>query len=154
MDTFAFIFHPVSIKEDTARKFPLAGRLLSERQINFFSRFFPPLYISEINGVVSTSTDNVLRGWFLAIPYTPPTMLRLPLNEVYNKLVACGRKAEKLGARILGLGAYTSVVGDAGATVAQRLDIPVTTGDSYTVYMAVQAARVAAQTMGADLRQG
>lgn len=153
MDTFCFVIHPISIKRDVSRKFPILGRILTERQINFFSRFFPPLYISEITGVVSEYNQRELRGWFVACPYTPPTMLRLPVNEVYNKLVACGHKAEKLGARIVGLGAFTSVVGDAGQTVADRLDIPVTTGDSYTVYIAVEAVREAARVMSIPLNE-
>jgi len=147
-DSFAFIFHPINIKEDVARKYPLLGRVLSEGQINFFSRFFPPVFVSHIDGIISAETGRELKGMFIACPYTPSTMIRLPEQEVYNKLVACGRMAEKRGARILGLGAYTSVVGDAGYTVAQRLEIPVTTGDSYTVYMAIEAARSAAAVMG------
>ena len=59
--------------------------------------------------------------------------------------------AEELGAKILGLGAFTSVVGDAGKTIAERLDIPVTTGDSYTVTMAVEAIREAARVMDMPL---
>jgi predicted amino acid dehydrogenase len=55
--------------------------------------------------------------------------------------------AERLGAHMLGLGAYTSVVGDAGVTVSRSLDIPVTTGDSYTVSVAVQAILKAAEVM-------
>jgi predicted amino acid dehydrogenase len=43
-------------------------------------------------------------------------------------------------------------VGDAGKTIAERLDIPVTTGDSYTVTMAVAAIREAARVM--DLPMG
>ena len=59
--------------------------------------------------------------------------------------------AEKLGAKILGLGAFTSVVGDAGVTIANALDVPVTTGNSFTVAMAVQAIREAAQCDGHSL---
>lgn len=152
-ETFAFIFHPINIKEDVARKYPILGRILTEGQINYFSRFFPPVYISEIGGIVSAETGRELKGWFIACPYTPPTMLSLPVERVYNKLVQCGHMAEQLGANILGLGAYTSVVGDAGKTVAERLDIPVTTGDSYTVFVAVEAAREAARVMGIDFAQ-
>jgi len=39
------------------------------------------------------------------------------------------------------------VVGDAGITIAQSLDIPVTTGDSYTIAIAVEAVREAARVM-------
>jgi fatty aldehyde-generating acyl-ACP reductase len=149
--TFAFIIHPIQIKRDVARKYPLLGKLLSEEQINFFSRFFPPVYLGESHGIRSTSTGEELRGWLIACPYTPPTMMRLPVNVVYDKIVACGRMAQELGADILGLGAYTSVVGDAGRTIADRLDIPVTTGDSYTVTLACDALREAARVMDIDM---
>jgi predicted amino acid dehydrogenase len=152
-DTFAFIIHPIQIKQDVARKFPLLGKLLSERQINYFSRFFPPVYISEIEGIRSEATGRELKGWLIACPFTPPTMMSLPVDVVYRKLVACGHKAESLGARILGLGAYTSIVGDAGVTVADQLEIPVTTGDSYTVVIAVDAIREAARRMDVNLQE-
>jgi len=74
-------------------------------------------------------------------------MLQLSEKTVYRKIVQTGRMAERLGARLLGLGAFTSVVGDAGVTIAHHLDVPVTTGDSYTVSLAVQAAREAARLM-------
>ncbi len=150
-DTFAFIIHPIQIKRDVARKYPLLGNLLTEKQINFLSRFFPPVYLSEINGIRSTSTGKEIKGWFIACPLTPPTMMSLPPETVYRKIVACGNMAEQLGARMLGLGAYTSVVGDGGVTIAQRLDVPVTTGDSYTVVIAVEAIREAAKLMGKDI---
>ncbi|MEO0562152.1 MAG: shikimate dehydrogenase [Chloroflexota bacterium] len=151
-DTFAFIIHPIHIKKHAKKKFPLLASILSERQINYFSRYFPPLYISEVTGIRSI-TGRELRGWLLAVPYTPPTMMRLPVEEVYNKIVATGELAERLGAKILGLGAYTSIVGDAGQTIADRLAIPVTTGDSYTVVMAVEAVREAARRMDIDMRE-
>jgi fatty aldehyde-generating acyl-ACP reductase len=146
-DTFAFIIHPIQIKKDVARKFPLLGKILTEPQINFFSRYFPPVYLSEVDGIRSVATGRELKGWLIACPFTPPTMMSLPVETVYKKIVACGKMAEELGAKILGLGAFTSVVGDAGKTIAERLDIPVTTGDSYTVTMAVAAIREAARVM-------
>ncbi len=147
MDSFAFIIHPIDPKRDVSRKFPFLGRVLTERQIDFFSTFFPPVYISEIEGITSQSTGKTIKGWFLACPYTPRRMMELPERTVYRKIIQTGRMAEKLGANILGLGAFTSVVGDAGVTIANKLDIPVTTGDSFTVAMAVQAIREAAQVM-------
>jgi len=48
---------------------------------------------------------------------------------------------------MLGLGAFTSVVGDGGITIAKALDVPVTTVDSYTVIVAVEAIREAACLM-------
>ena len=152
MDTFAFIIHPIDPKRDVSRKFPLLGRILTERQIDFFSTFFPPVYISEIEGIKSEATGKEIKGWFIACPYTPRRMMELPEQTVYRKVIQTGRLAEKLGAQILGLGAFTSVVGDAGVTIANALDVPVTTGDSYTVTVAVDALRQAAQVMDIPLQ--
>jgi fatty aldehyde-generating acyl-ACP reductase len=151
MDTFAFIIHPIDPKRDVSRKFPFLGKVLTERQIDFFSTFFPPVYISEIEGITSQATGKVVKGWFIACPYTPRRMLQLPERTVYRKIIQTGRMAEELGANILGLGAFTSVIGDAGVTIANALDVPVTTGDSYTVAMAVQAIRDAAKVMDIKL---
>jgi len=151
VDTFAFIIHPIDPKRDVSRKFPFLGRVLSERQIDFFSTFFPPVYISEIEGITSEATGKQIKGWFIACPFTPRRMLELPEHTVYRKIIQTGRMAERLGAKILGLGAFTSVVGDAGVTIANSLDVPVTTGDSYTVALAVQAIRDAAKLMDIDI---
>ncbi len=150
--TFAFIIHPIDAKGDVARKYPFLGKVLPESAIDFLCTFWPPVYISQIEGVRSRSGREI-GGHFLACPYTPKRMLELPEREVYRKIVQTGRLAEKLGAKILGLGAFTSVVGDAGITIAQHLDIPVTTGDAYTVAVAAQAIREAGALMGIDAAQ-
>ena len=151
MDTFAFIIHPIDPKRDVSRKFPLLGRILNKRQIDFFSTFFPPVYISEVEGITSQATGKEIKGWFIACPYTPRRMMELPERTVYRKIIQTGKLAEKLGANILGLGAFTSVVGDAGITIAKGLDVPVTTGDSFTVSVAVDAIREAARVMDIPL---
>ncbi len=151
-DTFAFIIHPINPQRDVARKFPRLGKL-PVWLIDFLSLFFPPVYISEIKGIRSAAHGRFLKGWFVACPLTPTRMMSLPPQVVYRKIIQTGRMAEKLGARILGLGAFTSVVGDGGITVAKSLKIPVTTGDSYTVAMAVQAIEEASVVMDYPLPQ-
>lgn len=148
MDNFAFIIHPVHPKRDVQRKFPLLGKLLPEPAIHYLSRFFPPVYISHITGITSRATGKEIEGWFIACPLTPKQMVSLPPELVYKKVIATGQLAQKLGAKILGLGGFTSVVGDAGITISKHLDIPVTTGDSYTVAVAVEATLIAARQMG------
>jgi predicted amino acid dehydrogenase len=147
MDNFAFIIHPVNPKRDVQRKYPLLGKVLSEPSIDFLSRFFPPVHISHITGIVSQATGKEVEGWFIACPLTPKQMVSLPPETVYKKIIATGKLAQKLGAQILGLGGFTSVVGDGGLTISQHLDIPVTTGDSYTIATAVYGTLKAAQEM-------
>jgi predicted amino acid dehydrogenase len=69
---------------------------------------------------------------------------------VYKKIIATGKLAQKLGAKLLGLGGFTSVVGDGGLTISRHLDIPVTTGDSYTISTAVEGTLKAARRMHID----
>ncbi|MCA9942516.1 MAG: shikimate dehydrogenase [Ardenticatenaceae bacterium] len=142
-DSFAFIIHPLNPKRDVSRKYPMLGKLPAWL-IEFLSIFYPPVLVSKIEGIQSLENGRSLNGWFVACPLTPTMMLRLPTSLVYRKIIQTGKLAEKLGARILGLGAFTSVVGDGGITIASHLNIPVTTGDSYTVAQAVHAVQEAA----------
>ncbi len=152
MDTFAFILHPIDPKRDVSRKFPFLGRVLPVPLINFFSTFFPPVFLSEVVGITSAATGKSIRGWLIACPLTAARMLELPQNIAYYKIIQTGRLAERLGANILGLGAFTSVVGDGGISIAHALDIPVTTGDAYTIAVAIQAIQAAAELMGISMR--
>lgn len=149
MDTFAFVIHPIDARRDIARKYPIA-RYLPERLIEWYIERRDPLVVAHVTGVRS-ATGARTEGWFIGCPLTPRQFLELPLEQVYAKLEQCGRMAEELGAGILGLGAFTSVVGDGGRTLAGRLRIPVTTGNSYTVATAVEGAVDAARRMGTEL---
>lgn len=148
MDTFAFIIHPLDIA-DVYRKFPLLERFprkITEGILNIL----PPLKVSHITGV--KSPYNEIEGWFVGCPLTSEQMIKLPADYAVRKIIKTGKLAERLGARILGLGAFTSVVGDAGITVAKNLNIPVTTGNSYTVATAIEGTKKAAAIMGIDYR--
>lgn len=147
MDTFAFMIHPLDAR-DVARKYRLAAKL-PPRLVERLLCWLPPVNTAHITGV--RSPYNEIEGWFVGCPLTSRQMLSLPLEYVLQRIVQTGRLAERLGAKILGLGAMTSVVGDAGISVAKQLNIPVTTGNSYTVATAVQGTREAARLMGVEL---
>ena len=93
-----------------------------------------------------------IEGYLIACPLTATRMLELPTRVAYKKIIQTGRLAERLEADILGLGAFTSVVGDGGITIANALEIPVTTGDAYTISIAIQAIRKAAKLMEIQMR--
>ena len=149
-NTFGFIFHPILIREHVNKKFPPLGTILPIGVINWACQFFPPQYISEITGITSHDTGETVRGWFVAAPYTPQAMHDLPIEKVYSKIVDTINLAASKGAKIMGLGAHIAVVGDAGLTIAERVDIPVTTGNSYTVGVAVESLLNAADIMHID----
>ena len=115
--------------------------------IDKIAPLFPPVYLSEVEGITSVDNGKQIKGWLLACPLTTQHFYKLPEARVYRKIIETGWLAERLDAKILGLGAFTSVVGDGGITVAEALRIPVTTGDAYTIAVAMQAVREAAQRM-------
>ncbi|MCG8402797.1 MAG: NAD(P)H-binding protein [Firmicutes bacterium] len=149
MNPFAFIIHPLDIR-DFARKFGPVGKLPPHWQENLF-KLAPPIKVSKITGVYSQHGRT--EGWFVACPVTARLMMELPEEYVLRKIIKAGKLAQKLGAKIVGLGAFTSVVGDAGITIAKNLDIAVTTGNSYTVATAIEGAEEAARLMGHEINQ-
>jgi len=144
---FAFVIHPFRAR-DVARKYGPV-RYLPERMIESLFRYVKPVVASRITGVESPLAG--AEGWFIGVVLTSRQFLQLPEAMVVRRVIEAGRLAESLGAQILGLGAFSSVVGDAGITVARNLDIAVTTGNSYTVATALEGTRQAARLMGHDL---
>jgi predicted amino acid dehydrogenase len=107
------------------------------------------MVVSHITGVKSL-TGAEAEGWFVGCPLTPKQLSQLPLDEVYRKIIDTVKLAEEVGAKIVGLGAHTSVVGDGGITIAKNSNIAVTTGNSFTVATGIEGSLKAAEMMGID----
>jgi predicted amino acid dehydrogenase len=60
---------------------------------------------------------------------------------------------ESLGVKIVGLGAYTAQIGKKGVLVAEAVHVPVTTGTSYTIAIAIRGIEAACQAVGVALNQ-
>lgn len=148
MGDFAFILHPLDIDymvpfEPKIKKYPPA---LVEKVMEWT----PPWKLSDVTGVRSL-TGKELSGWFIACPLLPKQMITLDLEFVLRRIIQGGEMAQELGAKIVGLGAFTSVVGDAGITVANNLEIAVTTGSSYTIASAMESIQKLTKMMDVDL---
>ncbi|HZK17747.1 MAG TPA: shikimate dehydrogenase, partial [Clostridia bacterium] len=148
MEKFAFIIHPLEVS-DISRKFSFA-KSLPPALIERLMQLIPPIKVSHITGIRSQHDE--AEGWFLGCPLTARLMMELPEEYVLKKIIKTAREAQKLGAKIVGLGAFTAVVGDAGETVAKNLDIAVTTGNSYTIAAALDGTKRAATLMGHNLK--
>lgn len=147
MHRFAFIIHPIETR-DVTRKYAFMNKI-PEGVIKQITKLMPPQKVSKITGVKSPYGET--EGWFIAVPLVSDQMLSLPADVVTKKIIRAGKIAEELGAEIVGLGAMTSVVGDAGYTIANNLNIAVTTGNSYTVATALEGTKKAAEIMGKDI---
>jgi len=145
---FAFVIHPLS-QEFIRKGFPIpkgTPKFVMDK-VETLAAHLPPMVYCKMENIVSP-TGAEAEGWLISVGGTPREMLARSPEFTYRRLLAASRMAEKLGAQIMGLGAFTKVVGDAGVTVARRSRLPITTGNSYSASGALWAAHDAMRRMG------
>lgn len=147
MECFAFIVHPLQFA-DMLRKYR-ALRFLPERFGELLLKHMPPFRLAQTEPITSACGSTV-QGRFYVCPLTAAQMLSEP-QLALRKIIRTAKLAEKEGAKLLGLGAYTSIVGDAGVSVAKAVHIPVTTGNTYTTAVALASLEKAAELLGRHL---
>jgi predicted amino acid dehydrogenase len=155
VNKFAFVIHPLNVSFiHKDRKFAWT-RFLPAPVVESVAAYLPPLYMSRITGARSAATGQRVEGYLMSLGATPRKMLAHGERFTYRRLNLAARMAQRFGARIMGLGAFTSVVGDAGVTVAHEADVAITSGNSLTVAATLEAAKQAVVKMGAqDLSRG
>lgn len=155
INRFAFVIHPLNVKFIHQHKVFRWTRYLPDSLVEAVAAHFPPLYLGKIKGGVSPTTGQRIEGHLISLGATPRQMMRHHERFTYRQLNIAARMSERLGARLMGLGAFTSVVGDAGITVAHEAEIAITSGNSLTVAATLEAAKQAVIKMGAtDLAHG
>lgn len=146
MAKFGFVLHPLSI-EDIKSHIGFT-KYLPDSLVEWAGKYASPYIASHVTGVRSL-TGKEIDGWFAVVPMTPKMMMQ-DQDYAVKQIIKAGKLLEKQGAQIMGLGAYTSVVKDAGISIAKALDMGVTTGNSYTAYTAGEALLLAAKEVGID----
>ncbi len=150
MNRFAFIVHPLEFTDIKERWSAL--RFVPDRILKATMQSLPPFKIADFKELKS-KTGVKTKGGFILCPLTSKQILNSNETKVIDKIVASCKKAEKLGADIIGLGAFTAIVGNKGRKVSQRVDIPITTGNSYTVATALKSIELACNIIGQQLKQ-
>ena len=151
VNRFAFVIHPLS-QEYFKNIKPI--ELLSHVSPPVFMdtvekamAYAPPFVYSKVTGIRSP-TGVEAEGWLISVGGTPKEIMSHSPEFTYRRLLDAARMAKRLGAQIMGLGAFTKVVGDAGLTVARRAPLPITTGNSYSASGALWAAHDAVLRLG------
>ncbi len=148
---FAFVIHPLSQRYlqnqkplDTVAKYAPKMVMNTVEKLIAYS---PPFVYSKVTGIKSP-TGAEAEGWLITVGGTPKEIMAHSPEFTYRRLLAAARMAKRMGAQIMGLGAFTKVVGDAGVTVAKRAPLPITTGNSYSASGALWAAKDALDRLG------
>lgn len=143
---FAFLVHPLYLKNFI--EFDRSLNIFSDKQLSDlvwrWNDLVEPFYVA--NTKITSATGKQAYGEFICISRTSEEMMTLPKEQIIAELSAAVELAKDRGAKIVGLGAYTSVISKGGRDL-RNLGVAITTGNSYTVAAAVEAIAEAANRM-------
>ncbi len=151
VNRFAFVIHPLSQEYfKVVKPIEMLSRVSPPLLMDSLEKvmaYAPPFVYSRVEGIQSP-TGVEAEGWLISVGGTPREIMSHSPEFTYRRLLDAAAMARRLGAQIMGLGAFTKVVGDAGLTVAKRAPLPITTGNSYSASGALWAAHDALLRMG------
>ncbi|MCM2327691.1 MAG: hypothetical protein NDI88_07380, partial [Lysobacter sp.] len=151
VNRWAFVIHPLSQEYfKNIKPIELLSHVSPPAFMDVVEKamaYAPPFVYSHVTGIRSP-TGVEAEGWLISVGGTPKEIMSHSPEFTYRRLLEAARVARSLGAQIMGLGAFTKVVGDAGLTVARRASLPITTGNSYSASGALWAAHDAMRRLG------
>jgi predicted amino acid dehydrogenase len=151
INRFAFVIHPLSQQYlNNLKPLELVSRVAPSPVMDIVEKaaaYSPPFVYTKVTGIRSPEGVEA-EGWLIVVGGTPKEIMSHTPEFTYRRLLAAADMARRLGAQIMGLGAFTKVVGDAGVTVAKRAPLPITTGNSYSASGALWAAHDAVERLG------
>jgi len=122
--TFAFLLHPLTaryVDRGTWLTRPLPSFL-----VNKLILLKKPYKVAEFS-------VKGLKGYFIGCLLTSEQMLNLNKDFVLKRIIQTCDEAERLGAKIISLGAFSAIATDQGNELIGKVNINITTGRAYTV---------------------
>lgn len=150
MDKFAFLFHPSNLdiladKGIQEQGLKTKNRRLVERSLRWLSP------VKRATAIVNSIAGNSAEGEMIMVPLLCSHILNMDKKFVLEKVIEAGQLAKNLNVKIIGLGAYLASVGRKGALISEALNIPVTSGTTYTIAIALEATMEAARRVGIEI---
>ena len=149
---FAFLVHPLDLfnyyQFDSSLK---ALSLESLQKLADLGRDILEPFVIGRTTIVSQAGHRAY-GEFIVLPYTAKEMVEMETGTITGELEKALQLAMQRGARLVGLGAYTSVVSRGGNLLQGRF-LPLTTGNSYTVVSGADAVKLAAERFSMNLAE-
>lgn len=154
MNKFAFIAHPLN----------LGMVVRCHRTVGFLSKWvspyllkknllrIPPIKFIHIKDI-TTKSGKTAEGIVIVCPLLPDQLINSRDNGAQEQIVKCCKIAKRWGAKIVGLGGFTSIVTDGGRSLLGEVDIAITTGNTYTVCLAIDEIFTAMKCMNINARK-
>lgn len=136
---FGFLVHPLELKnypdyDESLGNYSEEALALMEDRLN---PVMDPFLVSTIR--LTSPTGQYVEGDFINVPRSAAQLAAMPLEDATALIEEAMDIARQRGARLIGLGGHTSIVTGGGTRVAGK-GIPVSTGNTYTMLSAVEAA--------------
>ncbi len=147
--SYAFLIHPRDLS-DVERKYPFLKSLAPGR-LEWVIRHLWPVIGSRIKGLHSIYTREPLNGYVVICPLSAKQM-HDDRKLAKKRILQTVRLAEKLGCRLIGLGALSASMSLGGEYLTDKVKIGVTTGHAYTVAVICDMVEQVAKRLDMDLR--
>lgn len=152
MNKFGFIAHPIDINSFYSF-FGIWGKIakkLPERMVKGISTHLSSYELCSYNNIRSLDGFSV-EGILVTVPLLPAQIASMPEEKALCLIEEGVKLCVKKGAQIVGLGGFTSVVGNEGEVLSKRVSIPLTSGNTLTASLALDGIFKAAHLMGLSL---
>jgi predicted amino acid dehydrogenase len=149
MKTFAFLFHPTSMRQ--IRHFwPLTG-ILPPSVVKSFLKSQKPkvLPIKKLKSMTGTE----INGYIIMSPLLPESILEIDEESIIHKIVEAGGIAKELGAHILGLEGYFATIADKKPMIYKHLKTAITSGTTFTAWSVFESIYMTTQLKKLDLKK-
>jgi fatty aldehyde-generating acyl-ACP reductase len=152
INKFGFIGHAIGLESLYKILGPwghLAKRIPKFR-LREILKNIPPYRLAAVKNIRS-SKDILIDCYAMACPLLPEDMVRLDEEFVLNRIVQAVKRCERLDAKIVVLGGFTSVIGNEGESISKRVNVAITSGNTYTASLTIEGIIKAAYYMDLDL---
>lgn len=151
---FGFIAHPIDMKSVygyMGKLGTIAKVLLKEHGVKKIIAGMKPYRLCSFPKIRSL-TGSTISGDVMALPMLPIQIASMPEERALDMIEFAIGECEKLGARIVGLGGFASVVGNEGEVLSKRVNVPLTSGNTMTAVLALEGIYRAAYLMGISIK--
>lgn len=129
---FGFLLHPLSPK--TYVDFDVSLSAFDQEQLTDIGRIFGDNFEPFLGGEnqLLSDTGEIVTGQFWVVPRTASDLVTMPQRQALMEVQEALSKALETGAKVIGLGAYTSSVTQGGLLLKAPKDVVITTGNTFT----------------------
>jgi fatty aldehyde-generating acyl-ACP reductase len=154
MDRFGFLAHPINRDSfyDCIGPWRVFKGILPDRALKEIAMRLGPNLLCSFDRITSAQ-GAAITGDIVTLRLLPMQIAAIREERALKAIESCLSICEKRGARIVGLGGFTSVVGDEGRVLQDRSHVPLTSGNTLTAALALEGIYKAAYLMDMSLSQ-